>query len=396
MSDSSRQTRALDNIRVVDMSRVLAGPWATQLLADLGADVIKVERPGHGDDTRTWGPPWFTAKDGRREAAYFVSTNRGKRSIAIDIAESAGAALVADMAAEADVFVENFKVGSLIRYGLDYASLAARNPRLIYCSISGFGQDGPYAALPGYDFIAQAMGGMMSLTGEPNGAPVKTGVALADIMTGLYACNGILAALMQRARSGRGQHVTTCLLDVQIATLANQAASYLATQRNPPRMGNAHPSIVPYQSFETADGWVAIGVGNDAQFRRLCRALNVPQLARDGRFATNTGRVEHRQILIPLLQSAFMRASSSEWIAQLTAVEVPVGPVNTLADVFADPHVIQRGLQIAMPHAALESVPGVACPVRLSDSPPRTDRGPPLLDEHGDQIRSEVGGCSAI
>jgi len=396
LSDSSRQTRALDNIRVVDMSRVLAGPWATQLLADLGADVIKVERPGHGDDTRTWGPPWFTAQDGRREAAYFVSTNRGKRSIAIDIAESAGAALVADMAAEADVLVENFKVGSLTRYGLDYASLAARNPRLIYCSISGFGQEGPYAALPGYDFIAQAMGGMMSLTGEPNGTPMKTGVALADIMTGLYACNGILAALMQRERSGRGQHVTTCLLDVQIATLANQATSYLATQRNPPRMGNAHPSIVPYQSFETADGWVAIGVGNDAQFRRLRRALNVPQLARDGRFATNTGRVEHRQILVPLLQSAFMRASSSEWIAQLTAVEVPVGPVNTLADVFADPHVIQRGLQIAMPHAALESVPGVACPVRLSDSPPRTDRGPPVLDEHGDQIRSEVGSRSAI
>jgi crotonobetainyl-CoA:carnitine CoA-transferase CaiB-like acyl-CoA transferase len=391
LSESNRQTRALDNIRVVDMSRVLAGPWATQLLADLGADVIKVERPGLGDDTRTWGPPWFTAKDGRREAAYFVSTNRGKRSICVDIAAAEGAALVADMAAQADVFVENFKVGSLTRYGLDYASLAARNPRLIYCSISGFGQEGPYAALPGYDFIAQAMGGMMSLTGEPNGTPVKTGVALADIMTGLYASNGILAALMQRERSGRGQHVTTCLLDVQIATLANQATSYLATRRNPPRMGNAHPSIVPYQSFATADGWIAIGVGNDAQFRRLCRALNVPQLARDERFATNTSRVEHREILIPLLQSAFMRASSSVWIAELTAVEVPVGPVNTLADVFADPHVIQRGLQISMPHTALESVPGVACPVRLSDSPPRTDRGPPVLDEHGEQIRSEIG-----
>jgi crotonobetainyl-CoA:carnitine CoA-transferase CaiB-like acyl-CoA transferase len=391
LSESSRQTRALDNIRVVDMSRVLAGPWATQLLADLGADVIKVERPGLGDDTRTWGPPWFTAQDGRRESAYFVSTNRGKRSICVDIAEAEGAALVADIVAQADVFVENFKVGSLTRYGLDYTSLAARNPRLIYCSISGFGQEGPYATLPGYDFIAQAMGGMMSLTGEPNGTPVKTGVALADIMTGLYASNGILAALVQRERSGRGQHVTTCLLDVQIATLANQATSYLATQRNPPRMGNAHPSIVPYQSFATADGWIAIGVGNDAQFRRLCRALNVPQLARDERFATNTSRVEHREILIPLLQSAFMGASSSVWIAELTAVEVPVGPVNTLADVFADPHVIQRGLQISMPHTTLESVPGVACPVRLSDSPPRTDRGPPVLDEHGEQIRGEIG-----
>ena len=374
---------------MVDMTRVLAGPWATQLLADLGADVIKIERPGFGDDTRSWGPPWFTSDNGQRESAYFVSTNRGKRSIAVDIATSQGAALVASMAAEADVLVENFKVGDLKRHGLDYTTLAARNPRLVYCSISGFGQEGPYAALPGYDFIAQAMGGMMSLTGEPGGAPVKTGVALADIMTGLYACNGILAALLQREQSGRGQHVTTCLLDVQIATLGNQASSFLATQRNPQRMGNAHPSIVPYQSFETADGLIAIGVGNDSQFRALCQVLNVMPLARDGRFATNSARVEHRGILIPLLQSAFMRASSQHWITHLTASGVPVGPVNTLAEVFADPHVVQRGLKISMPHTALGSVPGVACPVRLSDSPPRTDRGPPALDEHGEQIRRE-------
>lgn len=372
---------------MVDMTRVLAGPWATQLLADLGADVIKIERPGLGDDTRSWGPPWFTSDNGQRESAYFVSTNRGKRSIAVDIADSQGAALVASMAAEADVLVENFKVGDLKRHGLDYTTLAARNPRLVYCSISGFGQEGPYAALPGYDFIAQAMGGMMSLTGEPEGAPVKTGVALADIMTGLYACNGILAALLQREQSGRGQHVTTCLLDVQIATLANQASSFLATQRNPQRMGNAHPSIVPYQSFETADGLVAIGVGNDSQFRALCQVLNVMPLARDGRFATNSARVEHRGILIPLLQSAFMRGPSQHWITQLTASGVPVGPVNTLAEVFADPHVVQRGLKISMPHTSLGSVPGVACPVRLSDSPPRSDRGPPALDEHGEQIR---------
>jgi len=382
--------RALDSIRVLDLSRVLAGPWATQLLADFGADVIKVERPGQGDDTRSWGPPWFGAPEGQRESAYFVSTNRGKRSIAIDIAEPKGAALVADIAAEADVFVENFKVGGLKRYELDYASLAQRNPRLIYCSISGFGQEGPYAALPGYDFIAQAMGGMMSLTGDPQGGPVKTGVALADIMTGLYACNGILAALMQRERSGRGQHVTTCLLDVQIATLANQASSFLATGRNPPRMGNGHPSIVPYQSFRTADGVIAIGVGNDPQFRQLCRVLNVPQLARDGRFVTNSARVEHREILIPLLQSAFVRGSSSHWMAELTACGVPVGSVNTIADVFADPHVVQRGIRIAMPHATLGTVPGVGCPVGLSDSPPRTDRGPPVLDEHGRQIRAET------
>lgn len=372
------------------MSRVLAGPWATQLLADLGADVIKIERPGSGDDTRAWGPPWFTGANGQRESAYFVSTNRGKRSIAVDIADSRGAALVADMAAEADVLVENFKVGDLKRYGLDYTTLAARNPRLVYCSISGFGQEGPYAAQPGYDFIAQAMGGMMSLTGDPDGTPVKTGVALADVMTGLYACNGILAALFQREHSGRGQHVTTCLLDVQIATLANQASSYLATQRNPPRMGNAHPSIVPYQSFQTADGLIAVGVGNDSQFRALCQVLNVTQLAHDSRFATNTARVEHRGILIPLLQNAFAKNSCSHWITQLTAAGVPAGPVNTLADVFADPHVVQRGLKIAMPHTALGSIPGVACPVRLSDSPPRTDRGPPVLDEHGEQIRREL------
>jgi len=394
LSELSRPARALDKIRVVDLSRVLAGPWATQLLADLGADVIKIERPGLGDDTRTWGPPWFTAEDGRRESTYFVSTNRGKRSIAVDIAEPRGAELVASMATEADVLVENFKVGDLKRYGLDYTTLAARNPKLVYCSISGFGQEGPYAALPGYDFIAQAMGGMMSLTGEPNGAPVKTGVALADIMTGLYACNGILAALFQREHSNRGQHVTTCLLDVQIATLANQASGYFATHRNPPRMGNAHPSIVPYQSFETADGLIAIAVGNDSQFRTLCQTLNVTQLARDNRFATNSARVENREILIPLLQTAFMRASTRHWIMQLTTAGVPAGPVNTLADVFADPHVVQRELQVTMPHTTLGSVPGVACPVRLSDSPPRTDRGPPALDEHGEQIRREMSANS--
>lgn len=391
MSEAARPARALDRIRVIDMSRVLAGPWATQLLADFGADVIKIERPGVGDDTRTWGPPWFTAANGQRESSYFVSTNRGKRSIAVDIAAPAGAALVASMAEEADVLVENFKVGDLERYGLDYATLAARNPRLVYCSISGFGQEGPYAALPGYDFIAQAMGGMMSLTGEPDGEPVKTGVAHADILSGLYACNGILAALLQREHSGRGQHVTTCLLDVQIATLANQASAYFATQRNPQRMGSAHASIVPYQSFRTADGHIALAVGNDSQFRTLCQVLDTRALARDSRFETNTARVEHRGILIPLLQSAFLRGSTQHWIARLTAARVPAGPVNTLSEVFADPHVVQRRLRVDMPHTAVGSVSSVACPIRLSDSPPRTDRGPPALDEHGEQIRAELG-----
>lgn len=385
------QTRALDGVRVIDMSRVLAGPWATQLLADLGADVIKIERPGVGDDTRSWGPPWFTGPNGR-EAAYFVCANRGKRSIAIDITTPAGAALVCSMAAEADVFVENFKVGSLGRYGLDYETLSAANPQLVYCSISGFGEEGPYSPLPGYDFIAQAMGGLMSVTGEPTGIPMKAGVALTDIMTGLYACSGVLAALMQRNRTGRGQWVTTCLLDVQIAALANQASGYLASRRNPTRQGNAHPSIVPYQSFESADGVIAVAVGNDSQFSQFCAVLGCPQLSRDPRFATNSARVEARQTLIPLLQSLLKTRGSAHWVSSLTAAGVPVGPVNTLAEVFADPHVVQRQIELSMPHSTLGRVAGVACPVHLSGSPPRTDRGPPVLDEHGEQIRRQIGG----
>lgn len=390
MTESSAVPHALSGIRVIDVSRVLAGPWATQLLADLGADVVKVERPGTGDDTRAFGPPWFQGAKGERESAYFTCANRNKRSIALDLTRTEDAALLVEMAGEADVFVENFKVGSLARHGLDYAALSARNPRIVYCSITGFGQHGPYADLPGYDFIVQAVGGLMSITGETNGSPMKVGVALSDILTGLYACNGILAALHQRAQTGRGQHIETALLDVQVATLANQAASFLATGCNPRRLGNAHPSIVPYQTFETSDGVIAVAVGNDAQFVALCEVLERPSLAADARFETNAQRVAERDILIPELQRALRRRRSRVWLARLGDAGVPAGPVNTIHDVFSDPHVIERQLRVTLPHARLGTVPGVACPVRMSDSPPVLDRGPPVLDEHGEQIRLEM------
>jgi crotonobetainyl-CoA:carnitine CoA-transferase CaiB-like acyl-CoA transferase len=389
VTESSAVPRALSGIRVVDASRVLAGPWATQLLADLGADVIKVERPGTGDDTRSFGPPWFHGAQGEREAAYFTCANRNKRSIALDLTRAEDVALLREMASEADVFVENFKVGSLARHGLDYASLAARNPRIVYCSITGFGQHGPYSELPGYDFIVQAVGGLMSITGEADGSPMKVGVALSDILTGLYACNGILAALHQRFQSGRGQYIETALLDVQVATLANQAAAFLATGRNPRRHGNAHPSIVPYQTFETSDGVIAIAVGNDAQFTALCEVLERPSLATDARFQTNAQRVAERDLLIPELQRALRTRGSRTWLASLAAAGVPAGPVNTIEDVFSDPHVIERQLRVTLPHSRLGSIPGVACPLRMSDSPAVLDRGPPALDEHGEEIRHQ-------
>jgi crotonobetainyl-CoA:carnitine CoA-transferase CaiB-like acyl-CoA transferase len=390
MNPTASVPRALSGIRVVDASRVLAGPWATQLLADLGADVIKVERPNSGDDTRGFGPPWFQSADGERHAAYFTCANRNKRSIALDITRPEDLALLVQMASEADVFVENFKVGSLARHGLDYRSLSARNPRLVYCSITGFGQDGPYAALPGYDFIIQAVGGLMSITGEANGPPMKVGVALSDILTGLYACNGIIAALHQRHRTGRGQLVETALLDVQVAALANQAAGVLATGKNPVRRGNAHPSIVPYQTFETADGVIAIAVGNDAQFVALCDALERPSLAQDSRYRTNAQRVAERETLIPELQRTLKAHGTRKWLAALTNAGVPAGPVNTIEQVLTDAHVVERQLRIDLPHASLGTIPGIACPVRMSDSPPVLDRGPPCLDEHGEQIRLEM------
>jgi crotonobetainyl-CoA:carnitine CoA-transferase CaiB-like acyl-CoA transferase len=389
--EETQSDRALQGIRVVDLSRVLAGPWATQLLADLGADVIKDERPGVGDDTRSWGPPRFDNGEGARESAYFTCANRGKRSIAIDIASPNGAAFVEGLVQEADILVENFKVGALSRYGLDYESLSARNPRLVYCSITGFGGDGPYAAMPGYDFIVQAMGGLMSLTGEADGPPTKVGVALTDIMTGLYACNGILAALHQRKQTGRGQKVETSLFDVQIAVLANQAAGFFATGRNPARHGNAHPSIVSYQSFVTADGLIAVAVGNDAQFLALCGVLGRPEYGVDPRFATNADRVTARESLVPILQALFMVCNTGEWLSKLIKACVPVGPVNNFSSVFEDAHVIARGIRIDMQRGSRGAIAGVACPIRLSGSPPLHDRGPPQLDEHGDVIRRGAG-----
>ncbi len=374
---------ALDGIRVLDLSRVLAGPWAAQLLADFGAEVIKIENPVGGDDTRHWGPPWATSADGaEREAAYFLSANRGKESVTLDMAKPEGQALVHALAARCDVLVENFKVGGLKKYGLDYESLSALNPRLVYCSITGFGQTGPYAHRPGYDFVLQGMGGLMSITGEPDGEPMKVGVALTDILTGLYAANAIQAALRHRDRTGEGQHIDMALLDVQVAVLANQALNYLVSGKNPVRRGNAHPNIVPYQAFRTADGYMTVAVGNTGQWTRLCKTIGRPDLAEDARFASNTLRLEHREVLVPMLAEAIAARPTADWIAAMEEAGVPAGPINTLEQVFADPQIVHRGLALNLAHDALGTVPGVACPVRMSATPPDREHAPPMLGEH--------------
>ncbi len=389
---------ALSHIRVLDLSRILAGPWAGQMLADLGADVIKVERPGAGDDTRSWGPPWLRDEAGEdtHVAAYYLCANRNKRSVTIDITRPEGQELVRKLAAESDVVLENFKLGGLKQYGLDYASLQAVNPRLVYCSITGFGQDGPYAPRAGYDFLIQGLGGLMSITGRPDGeqggGPMKVGVALTDILTGLYAANAVLAALAWRERSGEGQFIDLALLDVQVACLANQAMNYLTTGTNPARLGNAHPNIVPYQDFPTADGYMILAIGNDGQFARFCEEAGQPQLAADARFATNRARVGNRADLIPLLKRLTIERSTAEWIAALEAVSVPCGPINSLADVFADPQVVARGLKLEMPHPLAGSVPLVANPIRLSSTPVEYRNPPPLLGEHTDAVLGETLG----
>jgi crotonobetainyl-CoA:carnitine CoA-transferase CaiB-like acyl-CoA transferase len=379
---------ALSHIRVLDLSRVLAGPWAGQVLADLGAEVIKVERPGSGDDTRHWGPPYVKDADGKEsgEAAYFQSANRNKQSLTIDFTRPEGQQLVRDLVLHADVLLENFKVGGLAAYGLDYASLQALNPRLIYCSITGFGQDGPYAKRAGYDFMIQGLGGLMSLTGRADGeegaGPMKVGVALTDILTGLYASIGVLAALNQREVSGLGQHIDVALLDVQVACLANQAMNYLCSGRVPQRLGNAHPNIVPYQDFPAADGDFIIAVGNDSQFRKLCQVLGHPQWADDPRFASNQLRVAHRAELIPLLRQVTVFRRSAEWIGLLEQAGVPCGPINDLAQVFADPQVQARGLRLDLPNSLGSLTPQVASPLRLSGTPVEYRTAPPLLGEH--------------
>jgi glutaryl-CoA transferase len=383
---------ALSHIRVLDLSRVLAGPWATQTLADLGAEVIKVERPGAGDDTRGWGPPWVHEESG--QSAYFVSTNRGKKSITVDLARPEGQEIVRRLAAKSDVVVENYKVGALERYGLDYGRLAALNPRLVYCSITGFGQTGPYRDRAGYDFLIQAMGGLMSITGEPDGEPMKVGVAITDILTGMYAATGILAALARRERSGRGQHVDLALLDVQVAMLANQAQNYLLTRQPPRRLGNAHPSIVPYRAFATSDGHIVVAVGNDGQFARLCEAAGLPQVARDARFATNSGRVRNRVELEEILGRAIASRDSRHWIESLEEATVPCGPINDLSQVFADPQVVHRGMEIAAPHPLSGTVPMVRSPVRLSETAARGDVPAPTLGEHTAEVLQGLLGMS--
>ncbi|WP_338762641.1 CaiB/BaiF CoA-transferase family protein [Massilia sp. METH4] len=386
---------ALAGLKVLDLSRVLAGPWAGQLLADLGADVVKVERPGSGDDTRAWGPPWLADGEGQPtgESAYYLSANRNKRSVAIDIATPEGQALVRRLAERADVVLENFKVGGLKQYGLDYASLQPVNPRLIYCSITGFGQDGPYAQRAGYDFLIQGMGGLMSLTGrpdgEPGGGPMKVGVALTDVMTGLYASNAVLAALAYRERTGEGQHIDLALLDVQVAVLANQASNYLVGGKAPGRMGNAHPNIVPYQEFATADGYMIVAVGNDGQFRKLCEVLGRPEWGSDERFATNPQRVRHRAELVGDMHRITVTRTTAEWVALMEGAGVPCGPINTVDKVFDDPQVQARGLRIEMPHPVAGTVPLVANPIRLSATPVAYHRPPPLLGEHTEEVLAD-------
>lgn len=391
---------ALSHIRVLDLSRVLAGPWCGQILGDLGAEVIKVEKPGAGDDTRHWGPPYIKDAEGNdsREAAYFQSANRNKQSLTLDFTQPEGQRLVRELVAQCDVLLENFKVGGLAAYGLDYASLKAINPKLIYCSITGFGQTGPYAKRAGYDFMIQGLGGLMSLTGRPEGeegaGPMKVGVALTDILTGLYATVGVLAALNQREQSGIGQHIDVALLDVQVACLANQAMNYLTTNVSPKRLGNAHPNIVPYQDFPSADGNFILAVGNDGQFRKFCEVAGIAGLADDPRYATNKARVANRAELIPHLRQATVFKTTAQWIALLEAAGVPCGPINDLQQVFADPQVQSRGLSFDLPNALGGRTPQVASPLRLSDTPVAYHSAPPLLGQHTDALLQGVLGMS--
>ncbi|MEW5863101.1 MAG: CaiB/BaiF CoA-transferase family protein [Pseudomonadota bacterium] len=386
----------LAHIRVLDLSRVLAGPWAGQNLADLGAEVIKVERPGTGDDSRAFGPPWVKDRAGRdtKDSAYFTSANRGKKSVTVNIAHAEGQALVRELAARSDVLIENFKYGDLARYGLAWEDLRSVNPRLIYCSITGFGHTGPYRERPGYDFMIQGMGGMMSVTGEPDGPPMRAGVPVADIITGMYASIAICAALAHRAETGVGQHLDLALLDSQIALLAYQNTNYFATGEPPQRIGNLHPNIVPYQPFRTADGDVILACGNDNLFRRFCDAAGCPELAADPRFATNGLRVQNRAELTRLLQDIFLRRTTREWVELLEAAGVPNGPINNIAQVFAEPQVKARGVRIELDHPVAGKLSSVASPMRFSATPIAYDRAPPVLGEHTEEVLRGLLGKS--
>jgi crotonobetainyl-CoA:carnitine CoA-transferase CaiB-like acyl-CoA transferase len=392
----------LANIRILDLSRILAGPWCTQLLADLGAEVIKVERPGKGDDTRGWGPPFIAQPSGGKnpDAAYFQCTNRGKKSVTIDIAKPQGQALVRELAATCDVLLENFKVGDLARYGLGYDDVRRVNPRIVYCSITGFGQTGPYRDRAGYDFMIQGMGGLMSVTGErddlPGGGPQKAGVAIADLMTGMYTTVAIMGALWERNTSGEGQFIDMALLDTQVGWLANQNLNFLISGEPPQRVGNAHPNIVPYDAFRTLDGDVILAIGNDAQYARFCQAAGVPELVTDARFKDNPARVAHRTELKALLAPVLGSRTTAEWIALLEPLGVPCGPINRLDQVFSDPQVQHRGMRIELPHPVAGRLPLVANPIRYSRTPIRYETPPPLLGQHTENVlRSLLGKTDA-
>lgn len=391
---------ALSHVRVLDLTRVLAGPWCTQTLADLGADVIKIERPGAGDDTRQWGPPYAKGANGQdtTEAAYYLAVNRNKRSITLDISSPEGRSLVCQMVKNCDVLVENYKVGQLARYGLDYETLKQINPGLVYCSITGFGQSGPYAPRPGYDFIVQGIGGFMSVTGErdgqPGGGPQKAGVAIADLFTGAHATIGILAALSHRERTGKGQYVDIGLLDVQVAMMANMASNYLATGTPPARWGNAHPNIVPYQVFKAADGWVIIACGNDSQFRKLVEVGGEPHLSDDPHFATNPQRVRNRDLLVQLLAPMLLRQTRATWIVTLEAAGVPCGPINDLSEVFEDPQVLARQMRLDMSHPTAGRISVPASALKLGLTPVEYRRPPPLLGEHTHDVLRELTGIT--
>ncbi|MEK7918315.1 CaiB/BaiF CoA-transferase family protein [Burkholderia contaminans] len=389
---------ALSHIRVLDLTRVLAGPWCAQTLADFGADVIKVERPGAGDDTRHWGPPYLKDADGAdtAEAAYYLAANRNKRSVTVDIATPEGQQIVRELAAQSDVVLENYKVGQLKKYGLDYDSLRAMKPDLVYCSVTGFGQTGPYAHRAGYDFIIQGIGGFMSITGErdgePGGGPQKAGVAIADLATGLYSTIAVLAALAHRDRTGEGQYIDMALLDVQVALLANMNTNFLASGKPPVRWGNAHPNIVPYQTFQTRDGWIIVAVGNDGQFRKFVEAGGRPELADDERFATNPSRVRHRDTLVPILAEMVKARDKADWIGALEAAGVPCGPINDLDEVFDNEQVVARGMQVSLPHPCGADAKLVRNPIRMSATPPEARTAPPLLGAQTDDVLRDMLG----
>ncbi|MGF6657491.1 crotonobetainyl-CoA:carnitine CoA-transferase CaiB-like acyl-CoA transferase [Paraburkholderia youngii] len=392
---------ALSHIRVLDLTRVLAGPWCAQTLADFGADVIKIERPEVGDDTRHWGPPYLRTPDGAdtREAAYYLAANRNKRSVTLDIASPEGQRIVRELAAQSDVVLENYKVGQLKKYGLDYESLKAVKPDLIYCSVTGFGQTGPYAQRAGYDFIVQGIGGFMSITGErdgqPGGGPQKAGVAIADLMTGMYSTIAVLTALTHRDRTGEGQYIDMALLDVQVAMLANMNSNYLASGQPPVRWGNAHPNIVPYQTFQTSDGWIIVAVGNDGQFRKFVEVGGRPELADDDRFATNPARVRNRELLVPMLADMVRLQGKLQWIAALEAAGVPCGPINNLDEVFDNEQVVARGLQVALSHPSGGTVKLVRNPINMTGTPPQALSHPPLLGEHTELVLRDLLGYDA-